>query len=169
MEVFEAVRTVLAVRRYADKPVSADVVRKIVEAGRLSASSINLQPWHFIVIEEPATLRKIGEIMQTARYAADASFAIVVLVEKGSPYGMSDASRAIQNMILVAWDEGIGSNWTGFGPMPAIEKLVAAPKTHEGLAIVPFGYPAAKLGAGRKKRKPIGEVASRERFGTAFA
>jgi hypothetical protein len=42
-------------------------------------------------------------------------------------------------------------------------------KTHEGLAIVPFGYPAAKLGAGRKKRKPISEVASRERFGTPFA
>jgi nitroreductase len=169
MEVFEAVRTVLAVRRYTNRPVPPDVVRKIVEAGRLSASSINLQPWHFVVVEDRATLRKIGEIMQTGRYAADASFAIVVLIEKDSPYGMSDASRAIQNMILVAWAEGIGSNWTGFGPMPAIEKLVAAPKTHEGLAIVPFGYPAAKLGSGRKKRKPIGQVASRERFGTPFA
>jgi hypothetical protein len=53
--------------------------------------------------------------------------------------------------------------------MPAIEQLVAAPKTHAGLAIVPFGYPAAKLGSGRKKRKPVGQVASRERFGTPFA
>jgi nitroreductase len=169
VEVFEAVRTVLAMRRYTDKPVPPDVVRRIVEAGRLSASSINLQPWHFVVVEERATLRKIGEIMRTGRYTADAAFAIVVLVEKDSPYGISDASRAIQNMILVAWAEGIGSNWTGFGPMPAIEKLVGAPKTHEGLAIVPFGYPAAKLGSGRKKRKPIAEVASRERFGTPFA
>ena len=169
MEVFEAVRTVLAVRRYGTKPVPAEIVRRIVEAGRLAASSINLQPWHFVVVEERATLRKIGEIMHTGGYTAAASFAIVVLIEKDSPYGISDASRAIQNMILVAWAERIGSNWTGFGPMPAIEKLVAAPKTHEGLAIVPFGYPAAKLGAGRKKRKPIDEVASRERFGTPFA
>jgi nitroreductase len=169
VEVFEAVRTVLAVRRYRDKPVPPDVVRRIVEAGRLSASSINLQPWHFVVVLERATLRKIGEIMQTGRYSADASFAIVVLVEKDSPYGVSDASRAIQNMILTAWAEGIGSNWTGFGPMPAIEQLVAAPKTHEGLGVVPFGYPAAKLGSGRKKRKPIGQVASRERFGTPLA
>jgi len=169
VEVFEAVRTVLAVRRYTDEPVPPDVVRRIVEAGRLSASSINLQPWHFVIIEDRATLRKIGEIMRTGRYTADAAFAIVVLVEKDSPYGISDASRAIQNMILVAWAEGIGSNWTGFGPMPAIEKLVAAPKTHEGLAIVPFGYPAAKLGSGQKKRKPIDEVASRDRVGTPFA
>ena len=169
MEVFEAVRTVLAVRRYTDKPVPPDVVRRIVEAGRLSASSINLQPWHFVIIEDRATLRKIGEIMRTGRYTADAAFAIVVLVEKESTYGVSDASRAIQNMILTAWAEGVGSNWTGFGPMPAIERLVAAPKTHEGLAIVPFGYPAAKLVRGRKKRKPLGQVASRERFGTPFA
>jgi len=169
MDVFEAVRTVLAVRRYTDRPVPPEVVRRIVEAGRLSASSINLQPWHFVVIEERAALRRIGDIMRTGRYTADASFAIVVLVERDSPYAVSDASRAIQNMILTAWAEGIGSNWTGFGPMPAIEKLVAAPKTHQGLAIVPFGQPAARLGAGRKKRKPIGEVASRERFGTPFA
>ena len=169
MEVFDAVRTVLAVRRYTDKPVPPDVVHRIVEAGRLAASSINLQPWYFIVVEDRATLRKIGGIMHTGRYIADASVAVVVLVEKDSPYAVSDASRAIQNMILVAWAEGIGSNWTGFGPMPAIEQLVAAPKTHEGLGVVPFGYPAAKLGAGRKKRKPIGQVASRERFGTAFA
>src|SRR5437868_8919700 len=169
MDVFEAVRTVLAVRRYTDRPVPPEVVRRIVEAGGLSASSANLQPWHFVVIEERAALRRIGDIMRTGRYTADASCAIVVLVEEDSRYGVSDASRAIQNMILTAWAEGIGSNWTGFGPMPAIEKLVAAPKTHQGLAIVPFGYPAAKLGAGRKKRKPIGEVASRERFGTPFA
>jgi nitroreductase len=169
MDVFEAVRTVLAVRRYKNTPVAPEMVRRILEAGRLSASSINLQPWHFVVVEDRATLGRIGEIMHTGRYAAEASFAIVVLVEKDSPYAVSDASRAIQNMILVAWAEGIGSNWTGFGPMPAIEKLVAASKTHEGLAIVPFGYPAAKLGSGRKKRKPIGEVASRERFGTPFA
>jgi nitroreductase len=168
VEVFAAIRTVLAVRRYKDTPVPPEVVRRIVEAGRLAASSINLQPWHFVVVEERATLRKLGEIMQTGRYAAAAAFAIVVLVEKDSPYAVSDASRAIQNMILTAWAEGIGSNWTGFGPMPAIERLVACPKTHEGLALLPFGYPAAKLGSGRKKRKPIGQVASRERFGTPF-
>ena len=169
MEVFEAVRTVLAVRRYTDKPVSPAIVRRIVEAGRLSASSINLQPWHFVVVEERATQRKIGEIMQTGRYAADASFAIVVLVEKDSPYGVSDASRAIQNMILAAWAEGVGSNWVGYGSMPAAEKLLEVPAGYPGLAIVAFGYPAAKIGRGTKNRKPIGEVASRERYGTPFS
>jgi nitroreductase len=169
MEVFAAVRTVRAVRRYRDRPVPRDVVGRIVEAGRLSGSSINLQPWHFVVVEERATLRAIGEIMRSGSYVADAGFAVVVLVLKRSPYAVSDGSRAIQNMILAGWSDGVGSNWVGFGPMPAVEKLIAVPNTHEGLAVLPFGYPAAKLGSGRKKRKPIGAVASRERFGTPFA
>jgi nitroreductase len=169
MEVFEAVRTVLAVRRYAARPVPGPIVHRIVEAGRLAASSINLQPWHFIVVEERATLRKLGAIFTTGRYIADAAFAIAVVVENDSAYAVSDASRAIQNMILVAWSDGVGSNWVGFGPMPAVERLLGVPKTMEGLAVVPFGHPAAKLGRGKKNRKPLAAVASRERFGTPFA
>jgi len=57
VEVFEAVRTVLAVRRFRDRPVPSEAIARIVEAGRLSASAQNLQPWHFVVIEERATLR----------------------------------------------------------------------------------------------------------------
>ncbi len=165
MEVFEAVRTVLAVRRYKERRISPEIRRRIVEAGRLSASSVNLQPWHFIVVEERDTLRKLGDIMQTGRYTADASFAVVVAVEKDSACGVSDASRAIQNMILTAWAAGVGSNWVGFGPLPEVERLLCVPKSFEGLAVVPFGYPATKLGRGKKNRKPLGEVASRERFG----
>jgi nitroreductase len=168
MDVFGAIRTVLAVRRYQAKPVPAPVIARVVEAGRLAASSINLQPWHFIVVQEPATLRTIGRIMSTGRYIADAAFAIVVIVEKDSRYAASDGSRAIQNMILSAWSDGVGSNWVGFGPMPEVEKVVGAPRSMEGLGILPFGYPAATLGRGRKERKPVAEVASRERYGTPF-
>lgn len=168
MEVFEAVRTVLAVRRYTDQRVPDQIRDRIVEAGRLAASSINLQPWHFVVVERRDTLRAIGEIMGSGRYTADAAFAIVVLVERSSEYGGSDGSRAIQNMVLTAWSDGVGSNWVGFGPMPAVEKLLGVPDVFEGLAVVPFGYPAAPIGRGAKKRKATGAVVSAERFGTPY-
>ncbi len=60
MEVFESVRTVLAVRSYQDKPVPPEVVTRIVEAGRLTASSMNGQPWHFIVVENRDMLRRLA-------------------------------------------------------------------------------------------------------------
>lgn len=169
MDVFDAIRTVLAVRRFRDQKVPADVIRRIVDAGRLSASGSNRQPWHFIVVEQRKTLQALGAAMRTGPYIADAAFAIAVMVEAESKLGVSDGSRAIQNMILAAWAEGVGSNWVGFGSMPAAEKLLEVPAGYHGLAIVAFGYPAAKIGRGTKKRKPIGEVASRERYGTPFS
>ena len=83
MEVFEAVRTVLAVRQYQDKPIPDEVVRQIVEAGRLTASGGNGQPWHFIVVQDKETLRKLGSLVSTGRYIPQAPLAIVIAIEPG--------------------------------------------------------------------------------------
>jgi nitroreductase len=164
--VFESVRTVLAVREFDDKPIPDDLVRRIVEAGRVTASSMNLQPWHFVLVTSREGLRKLGALISTGRYVASSAAAIVVAYERDSEFGVSDASRAIQSMILVAWAEGVGSNWTGFGDLDDVADQVGLPDTYEVLAVIPFGYPKRKLGKGKKKRKPLSEVASAERFGT---
>jgi nitroreductase len=168
MDVFEAVRTIVAVRSYRDQPVPEDVVRKIVEAGHLSASSVNLQPWHFVVVESRETLRQLGSILRTGPYTAQAALAIVAAVEKESTYGVSDVSRAVQNMMLTAWDEGVGSNWVGFGGMTEVAPVVGIPDTYDVLAVLPFGYPEKPARQGKKKRKPLAEIASREQFGQPF-
>jgi len=78
MEVFEAVRTVLAIRNYKETQVPPDVVRRIVEAGRLTGSAMNGQPWHFIVIDDKNTLNQLGAIARTGPYVAQGPLAIVV-------------------------------------------------------------------------------------------
>lgn len=168
MEVFETVRTVLAVRAYGKKRVPPDVVRRIVEAGRLTASGKNDQPWHFIVVENPDTLRKLGELASTGPYIAQAPLAIVVAMEK-SKFAVSDSSRAIQSMILTAWSEGVASNWVGFGNLDALKPLLGIPDKIDVLAVVPFGYADKAIGKGKKSRKPLSQVAHRERFGQPFA
>ncbi len=167
MEVFEAVRTVLAVRSYQDKPVPPDVVRRIVEAGRLTGSSMNGQPWHFIVIENRDTLRRLGELARTGPYTAQAPLAIIVTIER-TKFAVSDASRAIQSMVLAAWSEGVGSNWVGFLGMTEVKSLLGIPDDQDVLAILPFGYPAQARSQGKKKRKSLSEVAHRGRFGQSF-
>lgn len=167
MEVFETVRTVLAVRQYKDTPVPSDIIRRIVEAGRLTGSSMNGQPWHFIVIENQATLQRLGELARSGPYIGQAPFAIVVAIDK-TIFSVSDASRAIQSMILAAWSEGIGSNWVGFLGMGAEKSLLNIPADMDILAIIPFGYPAQAIGIGKKNRKPLSDVANRERFGQPF-
>jgi nitroreductase len=168
MDVFEAVRTLLAVRQYRDEQVPDEVVRRIVEAGHLTASSMNKQPWHFIVVRDRDTLRRLGGLLSTGPYVAQAPLAIAVAVEKASRFGVSDASRAIQSMMLTAWEAGVGSNWAGFGGLTEVDTLLNVPHELDVLAVVPFGYPLEARRAGKKERKPLGTIAHRERFGRPF-
>jgi nitroreductase len=128
---------------------------------------MNGQPWHFIVVENRDTLRQLGSLARTGPYIAQAPLAIVVVIEK-TRFAISDASRAIQSMALTAWSEGVGSNWVGFEGLDAIKPLLAIPNDHDVLAIIPFGYPAQAVGQGKKERKPLAQVASRERYGQSF-
>lgn len=167
MEVFDAVRTVLAVRQFQERPIPEQIVQQIVEAGHLTASSINKQPWHFIVVQNKEMLHQLGALAQTGPYIAQAPLAIVVGME-ASPFGVSDASRAVQSMILTAWAQGIGSNWVGFANLKQINPVLGIPEEIEILTIIPFGYPVKAIGKGKKVRKPLGEIAHRERWGQAF-
>jgi nitroreductase len=165
--VFDAIRTVLAVRRYRGRPVPDDVVERIVESARLTASASNGQPWHFIVVRNPDTLRALGKAVRSGPYIGGAAFAVVVAVER-TRLAESDASRAIQSMILTAWDAGVGSNWTGFGGLNEVASMLGVPDEYEVLAVVPFGYPVDDRRRGLKARKPRDQVVSAERFGEPF-
>ena len=167
MEVFEAVRTVLAVREYQEKGVPPAVVRRIVDAGRLTGSGMNAQPWRFIVVEDREMLRRLGAMARTGPYVAQAPLAIVVVIER-TKFSESDASRAIQSMILTAWSEGVGSNWVGFFGLDVVKPLLGIPDDLDVLAILPFGYPVRAVGKGKKQRKPLNKVAYRERLGQPF-
>ena len=169
MEVLEAVRTLLAVREYQDKPIPPDVVRKIVEAGRLTGSGMNTQPWHFIVVDDRETLGRLGAAATSGPYVAQAPLAIVVAIER-TRFAVSDGSRAIQSMLLAAWEHGVGSNWVGFiGGLAAVNDILKIPSALDVLAVLPFGYPRRRLGKGRKARKAIGQVASHGKYGQPFA
>jgi nitroreductase len=167
VDAFEAIRTLLAVRSYQDKPVPDAVVRRIVEAGRLTGSAMNGQPWHFIVIHDGETLRRLGASATSGPYVAQAPLAIVVATDK-TRFAVSDASRAIQSMLLTAWADGVGSNWVGFGGLEQVKAFIDIPAGLDVLAILPFGYPARPVGRGKKQRKPLREVAHRERYGRPF-
>jgi nitroreductase len=156
------------VRSYRDQPVPDSLVLRILEGGRLTASAKNAQPWHFIVVKDRATLDKIGALVPTGPYVSQAALAIVVAVD-GTPFAVSDGSRGIQSMMLVGWADGVGSNWVGFiGGLQAVGELLNVPSELDVLAVVPFGYPATPVGRGKKSRKPLREIASRERFGQPY-
>ena len=166
-DVFDAIRTLLAVRSYKSTPVPDALVRRIVEAGRLTGSGMNGQPWHFIVVRDAETLRRLGALASSGSYVAQAPLAIVVATDK-SRFAVSDASRAIQSMLLTAWADGVGSNWVGFGGLDKVKTVLDIPAGLDVLAILPFGYPARAVGKGTKQRKALRDVAHLERYVRPF-
>jgi nitroreductase len=167
MNATEAVRTLLAVREYTDQPIAAESVRRILEAARLTGSSRNRQQWDFVAIQNKETLRQIGQSASTGKFIAGAALGVAVIVPDNTT-GYIDGARAVQCMMLTAWDEGIGSCWVGNCNTPEIRRLLNVPEDRIVLTVVPFGYPVKKLGRGRKNRKPLSEVAHAETFGTPF-
>ena len=166
-EVFEAVRTVMAVREYQDKELPEEVLRRVVDSAHLTASAANRQPWHFILVRERDALQKLGSLVRTGPYIAGAAAAVIVACDRNA-YAQSDASRAVQSMIVTAWGDGVASNWTGFGGLEGVRQEFGLPETFDVFAVVPLGYPKRKV-IGKKKRKPFDDVVSAERFGRHLA
>jgi len=167
MDVFEAVKTMLAVRSYKKDPIPSEIISRIVEAGRLTASAMNRQHWDFVVIQDRQTLQRLGKLASTGGYIAGAPLTIAVAVPD-SFLGHIDGARAAQDMMLVAWQAGVGSNWVGKVNTPEIKELLYIPEDRIVLTVIPFGYPADEIGRGVKDRKPLSEVAHAERYGTSY-
>jgi nitroreductase len=167
MSVFESVRARIETREFKPDPVPEAVLQKILEAGRWSPSQRNRQPWHFIVVQERQTLTQLGAMAPSGPYLADAPLAIVIVTE-GARVPLVDGTRAISSMQLVGWEEGLGSCWVGGVDREGVKRLLGIPEACELITVLPFGYPTDMAKRLRKRRKPLEQMAHRERFGTPY-
>ena len=163
MDTLTCIRTRREIRTFVEKSIPDESLLKILEAGRLAPSSKNLQPWHFVVIRNKETLKKISELTPTGEHIARAPLATAVLMD-GAKLPEIDGARAIQNMVLAAWDMGIGACWVTNFYDDAVKDLLGAPQRMKLVSVIPFGYPT-ELKTNRKKiRKSLDEIVHYERF-----
>ncbi|MCJ2532958.1 MAG: nitroreductase family protein [Candidatus Thermoplasmatota archaeon] len=171
MEVFDAVRARKSVRGYSSTPVPKEKLDKILESGRLAPSAMNLQPWHFIVVQDAGK----REEMSKARYAKFLKESPVVIVgcgdRKSSPeWFVVDTTIALQNMVLTATSEGLGTCWIGSFDEEMIRKLLKIPEHLAIVALLAVGYPRKKLDIAATivesgNRRPAEEIVSVEEYG----
>jgi nitroreductase len=166
MDTLKYIHTRREIRDYLDKPIPQDALQKILEAGRLAPSSKNSQPWHFIVIREKETLRKISELTPTGAHIAKAPLAIAVLMDCAKLPDV-DGARAIQNMVLAAWDLGVGACWVTNFYDDGVKDLLSAPQRMKLVSVIPFGYPTELKTTRKKIRKTLNEVVHFEKFTTS--
>ena len=167
MDIFDCLRSRRTVRSFKPDAVPDSVVNRILQAGRWAPSSRNLQPWHFIVIREPETLKTIGRIATSGAFVADAPLAIAIVMDNADRTEL-DSGRALQQMELAAWAEGLGTCFVGLRVEEQnrqVKELLRIPAEMELITVLPFGYRADDFRGRGVPRKPLSEIAHFETFG----
>jgi len=172
METWKAINTVRVVRRFADKPMADEHLDRILDAARRSGSSKNEQKWAFISVTDREVLRQLTGVGRYADHLAGAPVAVALVMPHDSGRGgrsfLWDSGRAAQNMVLAAWELGIGSAPATVFDFDLSEQLLGLPDGQRCHYLLSFGYPAdpSVLTAPNKKggRKPLDSVVHRERW-----
>jgi nitroreductase len=164
LDAFETISTKLDVREFASKKVPGETKRKILEAARLTASSMNTQHWRFVLVQDRSNLKTLAADSMTGKWVEGADFAIIILTDPKVPGSSIDAGRVVQDMELAAWNFGVASGiYTGVLEA-SLRKDYAIPDGLKPSAVLGFGYPKRKI-LGRKNRKPMEELVFPERYG----
>ena len=168
MDTYLAVASKRDWRRYADRPIASDVVDRILDAGRLAGSAVNRQPWTLVVVESPEIRDRLAEAVYAADNVRGAALVVAIVTSGGG--SALDVGRAMQNMFLVAWNEGVVSCPNGMPEADRAAEALGLEGDDKPVIVLSFGYPArprdpegesAEAWSREANRKPLSEVVKR--------
>lgn len=146
METWQAINSVRVVREFTDQPLNEAHLERILNAGRRAGSSKNQQHWAFVVITDRARLTELASVGRYAGHLAGATVAIALITpdERGPSNNsvMWDLGRAAQNMVLAAWELGIGSVPATVYEHELASRLLGLPADRRCDFLLSFGHPA---------------------------
>ncbi len=151
METLECIRKRRSIRKYKDKPIEWDNVVKILDAARMAPSSGNIQNWKFVVLKEPANIKKISKACYDQDWISEAPVVIVATADPEQTerfygvrgerlYSAQNCAAAIENMLLTATALGLGSCWVGAFDESKIRVLLQLPEEIIPHAVITIGY-----------------------------
>lgn len=172
MEVFETILRRRSVRSYLPDPVPQEKLRRILEAGRLSPSAMNKQPWHFIVVTDPEKRKELAH----GKFGYMLKEAPLVIVgcgdrEASPKWYKVDTAIALQTMVIAATGEELGTCWVGSFDEAMVKETLKIPDRFEVVAMLAVGYPkegfslTGTITSVLRKKKDVGEIVSYNCYG----
>ena len=138
-----------SVRKYTEQKIEPEKVDRMLRAAMQAPSATNQQPWEFLVIDDKETIVKLAEFSPYAKMLPGAPLAMVILEKQGmrAPlFTEQDLGACVQNLMLQAVEDGLGSVWMGVGRETERETFLTEmfnlPETVKPFAVLAIGYPA---------------------------
>lgn len=168
METTDCIKERRSIRKFLDKEVPDEILKKILECAVRAPSSQNCQPWHFVIVKDKEKKGKLAELKDedNQQHILTAPISIVVCVdtEKSPTRFVEDGVTATENILLAAHDSGIGSVYvTGFKSSKPeiaakIRSILNLPENLVPVTILPVGYPDTSEEIGEKEVVDIGKI-----------
>jgi nitroreductase len=183
-ELYDLLSRQRAVRKFAAREVSDELVERVIAAAVRAPSARNVQSWRFVAVRDRETKRRLGAIFDELGgqlYGASApertpweDVPVLIAVCSEYSFGRGEAAAAatgasiypaVQNLLLAAQTLGLGgvltTRWKA--REPEVREALGLPETMAVHAIIPLGWPDRRYG--RNRRRPAAEVTYRERYG----
>ena len=166
METWTAIESRRNVRSFTGRPIPAEDLDRILEAGRRAPSSQNWQPWDFILVTDREQLRELAGVWRGAGHVAGSAATIVVIAPAADNEfhrAQFDLGQATMAMTLAAVDLGIGSCHAGVSDIGLARELLGFPADRDWAFLISLGYPADRplVPVKKPKRRPFDEVVHR--------
>jgi len=168
-KVIDTILNRRSVREFTDKPVSKEDINTILNAGHWAPSGLNNQPWRFIVIRNPETIRKLSECTHYSGIVAGAPLLIATFLDNETSYNRTKdieaIGAAIQNMLLACCELGLGGGWLGeiLNQKEKVNSILECPSKLELMSALAIGEPIPKERT--STRKTLSEIVFDERYG----
>ena len=164
MNVSEAIRKRCSVRSFLDKPIEEDVLRSVLEAGRLAPSAKNRQEPRFIVVKDPKLRSKLGEAAKGQSFVGKAPVVLVAcafddgyVMTCGQLSYPIDVAIALDHISLAAVEHGLGTCWIGAFYEDNVKEILGIPEHIRVVQLMPVGYPTIQT-IKEKNRLPMNEI-----------
>ena len=178
MDLYQAMEGRRSIRKYKPDPVSGEIVVKLLDAARIAPSWKNLQCWKFIVVRDPEKKKQLAESLpegNPARRAVGQQAPVVIILcadplksgdNDSKPYYMLDAGLAMQQLMLAAYAEGLGTCWVGWFDEAKVRAACRVPPEHRIVALTPLGVPEHQ--SSPRPRKELSEIVYAEEWGRPY-
>ena len=171
----ELVRNRRSIRRYLDKPVEREKILTCIEAARLAPSADNVQPWRFLIIDDPKLKTQYAKeifsgIYSISKFAEKAPVLILILARldiianrigkqiQNIQFYLLDIGIAGEHVVLQAQELGLGTCWIGWFNIRKARKFLKIPRKYKIVSMLAIGY-FEKRPSKEKKRKKLEEIA----------